>query len=86
MNEDRTGKSERQGYVVTNDAKRGALYWGPGPLAHARLVGTFKRPIGDEGALIQTSQGILVQGNAGCFKSVPSIVMELAIKAGCDVS
>ena len=74
-------KAERMGYVVTNDTTRGQMYWGPGALEHGKIIGTFKRPKGDEGALILLDTGCFVQGNAQCIRTTPSVVMELAAKA-----
>ncbi|MBT9168973.1 MAG: hypothetical protein DDT19_02325 [Syntrophomonadaceae bacterium] len=59
--------------ITTKDIAKGRMYWGAGALPQgAELVGTVTRRGGREtGALIKMPTGILVQGNAGCLRSLP---------------
>jgi len=57
---------------TTGNKKLGRMYWGPGPLPQgAELLGTVTRPNMEAGALLRMPTGRLVQGNAGCLRTVP---------------
>jgi len=49
------------------------LYWGSAPLpAGAECLGEYNGGPGRRGALIRLANGVLVQGNAGVIRTIPS--------------
>lgn len=57
-------------------------YWGAMPLPErAKALGIIERDAGDVGALIEMPTGLLVQGNAGCLRSLPQRDVHLHLAA-----